>query len=104
VKDIHTAQKMLAALTERGVPLGNVLPLANRCYRRRAILSLEDAKRALGGIHVERIRNDFKSAIQALNYGRSLAQAAPRSILQRDIRDLATKIFESAQSDSRASS
>ncbi|WP_428940327.1 AAA family ATPase [Fontivita pretiosa] len=87
VKDIRIARQMLDALVEWGVPPGNVLPVANRCARRQMI-SLDDASKALGGVRIACVRNDWSAAIAGLNYGQTLAQAAPRSVLRKDLQEL----------------
>ncbi len=94
VKDIRVAKCMLSALTERGVSADRILPLVNRYRKRSRMITLEEAQKALGGISLGRVSNDFPSAMQAANYGHPLAQATPRSALRRDLRELAVKVFQ----------
>ncbi len=94
VKDIRLALSLLSALTERGVSMDRLAPLANRYRKRHTMITLKDAESALGGVTPEVISNDFASAILSMNYGQPLAQAAPRSSLRRDIRNLAAKLSE----------
>ncbi len=96
VKDIRVARAMLLALTDRGVPSDGLLPLANRCQK-HVMVSLEDAQRASGSIPMRRIRNDYPNAVRAMNYGRPLAQTAPRSGMLRDIRELAAELVRVAE-------
>jgi pilus assembly protein CpaE len=96
VKDIRVARAMLLALTDRGVPKDSLLPVANRCQK-HVMVSLEDAQRALGSIPMRRIRNDYPNAVRAMNYGRPLAQTAPRSGMLRDIRELAAELVKVAE-------
>jgi len=91
VKDIRIARQMLDALVEWGVPPGNLLPVANR-YARRQMISLDDASKALGGIRIACVRNDWSAAIAGLNYGQTLAQAAARSVLRKDLQDLLEQV------------
>ena len=91
VKDIRVASQMLQSISERGVSLGNVLPVANRCARRQDI-SLEDAAKALGNVAVGNVRNDYVAALQGLNFGKTLAEASPRSVLRRDVQALLAKV------------
>ncbi len=92
VKDIRVAREMLGALTSRGVSLKNVLPVANR-YAKRQAIGLDEAGKAIGGLNVEPVRNDYDTAINALNFGQTLEQAAPRSIIRRDLQNLLPRIF-----------
>jgi pilus assembly protein CpaE len=94
VKDIRIARSMASALTNRGIPADRITGLANRYRKRGSIIGLNEARAALGGLAVECISNDHRSAIRAVNYGQPLAQAAPRSSLRRDVRLLATKLAE----------
>jgi Flp pilus assembly CpaE family ATPase len=91
VKDLRTAKAMLDALRERGVDSETITPIANR-YAKRQLISLDEAARALGGIEVLPIRNDYAPAIQGLNFGQPLSQAGPRSTLRKDIAELLSKL------------
>jgi pilus assembly protein CpaE len=96
VKDVRMVQAMLVALRERGVAAEHILPLANRSQAKNAMVSMEDAQRVLG-IPVGRLSNDYRAAIQAMNYGQLLREAAPRSDLTRDIAELARKIYKATE-------
>jgi len=37
---------------------------------------------------VRYLRNDYSAALEGINYGKSLAQASPKSPLRRDLLDL----------------
>jgi pilus assembly protein CpaE len=91
VKDIRHARSIMAALAERGVPADRIVPMASRWHRRSPV-SLADACRALSLTTIDRIENDFRSAISAMNYGQPLRKAAPRSGLMRDMRKLALRV------------
>jgi pilus assembly protein CpaE len=92
VKDIRCARTMLAALADRGIAPDSLLPVANRFERRGLSVSLEEAERAMGGRTLKRISNDYRSAIEGINFGVPLNQSARRSLLRRDLRDLATEL------------
>jgi len=94
VKDVRTAQNMLLNLGESGLGFDRVIPLANRCHKRRTMVSFEDAQQALKHPELMKIRNDFRSAIQAMNYGQTLSESAPRSQLYKDIQELAQYIMK----------
>lgn len=93
VKDINRTQQILASLQESGVNMESVVPLASRCDK-KAMVSPQEAQRALGGIPIEKITNDFRSATRAMNYGKPLAQAAPRSELHQDVQRLARQVAD----------
>ena len=88
VKDIRTARAISAALTERGVQSHTLRFVAGR-YTKRGMLSREDAERGLGGLELELVCNDFRSANHSINVGEPLARCAPRSGLRHDIERLA---------------
>ena len=92
VIDIRSTRAILTALTDRRVPQAAVLPVANRYRKRSPMLSLEDARDALGGIAIGRVSNDFSSVVRSINYGQPVAKVAPRSALRNDIRELVTLV------------
>jgi pilus assembly protein CpaE len=89
VKDLRMARAMIDALDDFGVHRHHLVPVANR-YVKRPPISLEDASKVLGGLEIRTLRNDFPAALEGINYGRMLAQAAPRSPLRRDLQALVT--------------
>jgi Flp pilus assembly CpaE family ATPase len=91
VKDVRVAREMLTHLSARGVPAERILPIANRYRKRSRMLTLDEARRALGTPAIP-VTNDFKSAINAVNFGQLLAQAARKSALREDLRKLAQKV------------
>jgi pilus assembly protein CpaE len=89
VTDIHLARASVAALVERGVSRSRLMPLANR-YSRRSPIGLKEAREALGETELTLVSGDFRSTSKSINYGRPLAEVAPRSPARKDIRRLAT--------------
>ena len=102
VKDVRTAQNMILALGERGVEASRLVAVVNRYQNRNAMVRLEDAQKALRGLKLWLIRNDFSSAIRCLNYGQPVAQSAPRSALYHDLRELARHLLERHRSQPNA--
>ncbi len=102
VKDIGVARKMLSDLGRRGVPTDRLVLLANRYRRRHSMITFKEAQNAFGDIPLGHISNDFQGASRCINYGQPLAQAAPRSALRRDIRQLAIELSEAHSSNNRA--
>lgn len=92
VIDIRSTRNILTALTDRRVPAEKILPVANRYRKRSPMLSLEDARDALGGISIGRVSNDFSSVVRSINYGQPVAKVAPRSALRNDIHELVTLV------------
>lgn len=90
VIDVRGARALIRALTGRGVPAERILPVANRIPTRGhgKLLSLDDARDALGGVHVHPVANDYESAIRSVNYGQPLAKVAPKSPMRRDLKEL----------------
>jgi pilus assembly protein CpaE len=91
VKDLRCARSILDALRDRGADPASIIPVANR-YVKRQVISLEEANKALGGVDVLPIRNDYAPAIHGLNFGQMLSEAGPRSSIRRDLQDLVTKL------------
>lgn len=91
VKDIRVTRNIIDALTERGVAVERIKPILNRYRKRRELISIEEAQKALGGIAPECLSNDYDSAIQGNNYGKMLSNSAPRSALRKDFVHLASK-------------
>jgi pilus assembly protein CpaE len=98
VKDLRCARSILDALRDRGCDTASIVPVANR-YVKRQVISLEEATKAIGGVDVLPIRNDYAPAIHGLNFGQTLSEAGPRSSIRRDIQDLVMKL-ESRQAAS----
>jgi hypothetical protein len=90
VKELTGARAILEGLARRDVPGDNVLCLANRYQRRGRMIETEEAEKALGR-PVTCLSNDFAGALRSINYGQPLAQAAPRSVLRRDLQRLAAR-------------
>ena len=93
VKDLRMARAMLDALRGHGIDTGSILPLANR-HAKRQMIGLDDASKALGGVQVLAIRNDYLPAIQGLNYGQPLSESGPRSTLRKDLQELVSQLRE----------
>ena len=100
VKDLATARNMLQALNDRGVSNDSLTVVWNRYHKRHAMLTLEDVRKTLGDVPLTCLSNDYPSAIKGLNYGQPLAEAASRSVLRRELRDLATKYRKQHQETS----
>lgn len=95
VKDIRTVNSMLAALNREAISLDRVKLVVNRYRKRRPMIGLREAQKALDGRPLKCLSNDYDSALQSLNYGNPLAQSAPRSTLRKDISRLAAELCES---------
>lgn len=99
VKDIKVARRLHAALAESGVSAGQLIQLVSRYRAKHAMVTLEEAAKAIGGTAPVCVRNDFRSAIESINYGQPLAQAAPRSAPRSEICELAKRIIKSQTGD-----
>lgn len=94
VKDIRMAKLTFSNLTNRGVPADRIKPVINRYQKRRQMIALGEIQKALSGIPLVLLSNDYASAIRGINYGQPLASAAPRCQLRRDLTRLAAPIVE----------
>lgn len=102
VKDLAMARNMLQTLRDRGVSDDSLTIVVNRYHRRHAMLTLEDARKTLGDVPLTCLSNDYNNAIKGLNFGQPLAEAASRSTLRRELRELATKYRKQCQETSTA--
>lgn len=94
VKDIRVARSMLQALKDRGVPDEKIRPVVNRYRKRHQMITIEEARDALGGVQFDRLSNDHSNATRGINFGKPLAHSAPRCALRKDLAGLATQVFE----------
>ena len=94
VKDIRVTRGLLNALTERGVPQERIKPIMNRYRKRREMIGIEEATKALGGVTPECISNDYASASRGINYGKLLSSTAPRSAIRKDMVQLASQFSD----------
>ncbi len=102
VKDVRASRAMQGALIHHGVMPGSIRHVINRYRSRHSLLSLEEARRALGEGELQLVKNDFSSANESINMGQTLAQCAPRCGARRDIQSLAADV-SSAQGNGRMS-
>lgn len=91
VKDIRVTRDIIQALVDRGVAVERIKPILNRYRKRRELITIEEAQKALGGITPECLSNDYDSAIQGNNFGKLLSNTAPRSALRKDFVHLASQ-------------
>lgn len=92
VLGIRAAKNLMTAMTQSGIPSDQIVPVATRFRKRRTMIGLEEACKALDRPSVPRLSNDFKSAVESINFGKPLSVAAARSGLRHDVRDLAVEI------------
>ncbi len=103
VKDVRLARAMLDWLDVLGISRGHVIPVANR-YARRPPISVNDAAMVLGGgVNVKCLRSDFGAVSEAANFGKTLAQVAPRSPFRKDLLELCASLATSGAAAAAAS-
>ncbi len=94
VKDIIFARGARVAFSERGVPSERLLPVLNRHGSKHSLITLQEAEKSMGGASFFCIANDFRGAVQSVNFGQPLSEAMPRSPARRDVQQLARKVIE----------
>lgn len=92
VKDIQIARDLRQGLLDHGVEPEKLITVVNRYNRRHNMVTVEQAQRALQSNHFELITNDFPAVSRGINYGQPLADAAPRSPVRKDIRQLLARL------------
>ena len=93
VIDIRCARAMLTALLDLRVPRERIAFVLNRYRKRGTMITYEEAQKALDGMTIRKLSNDFEGTLRSINLGQTLSQAAPRSDLRKDLRDLATHVM-----------
>lgn len=97
VKDVTAARSISDGLVSSGVDRDKIRFVINRHRARGSMLTVDEATRALGEITPILLRNDYKHAVSSMNFGKPLAQTAPRSRLRHDIQRLATQMSEALE-------
>lgn len=95
IKDIRYARILQDGLRAGGLTDEHVMLLVNRHRSRHAFITLEEAKRCLGATSITCIENDYKSALRGSDYGKPLAEIAPKSAIRKGMRRLAQSIIDS---------
>jgi len=88
LKDLKFARSIITMFKDLGLSEDKIIPLANRFKKRGALIGIDDGKRALGTGNVRSIRSDWRSAMNCLNNGKTLADIAPRSPMRKDFQKL----------------
>lgn len=96
VKDLTRGRILLNHLRDHGVPADRICPMLNRYHRRNQLIEPEEAQRVLG-LPVQRMSNDYSSAMRSINLAQPLSQAAPRSSLRRELQNLAHSLARSGE-------
>lgn len=86
---LKSARLMIAELRERGAPLERMVAVVCRYRKRGEMIALRDAEQTLRPVPVRTFGNDFATVSAAQNYGKPLAEHAPRARLRRDLQSLA---------------
>jgi pilus assembly protein CpaE len=73
--------------------------VANR-FQKRNPVGLPDAEKALGGMRLLTLSNDFRNVVHGINHGLPLATAAPSSVLRQELRGLAENLVPKDARDS----
>ncbi|MHC4530506.1 MAG: AAA family ATPase [Planctomycetota bacterium] len=93
VKDVKTAELLIAKLRQYGVPSEKMFPLVNRYQLRGPVVPVGEIKKTLNCECIYKVRNDFKRVVKGINCGKPLSESAPRSPARRDMVTIAEKIF-----------
>ena len=92
LKDLKFARSIISMFKALGLSEDKIIPLANRFKKRGPLIGIDDGKRALGTDNVYSIRSDWRNAINCLNNGKTLAEAAPHSGIRKDFQKLINEI------------
>jgi pilus assembly protein CpaE len=96
VVDIRIARSMINALTDQRVPRERISLVVNRFRKRNPQITLEHVENAFPDTHIHKVSNDFESVIRAVNTGKTLSDAAARSDVRKDIKDIAGSLAKDA--------
>jgi len=101
VVHLRMAKNLMTGLSEHGVQPTAIVPIASHYHKRRSVISLQDAQRALFDRPVGSLSDDEANAAAAANYGQPLAECAPRSTLRKEILAFAERLL-AARKDGHA--
>jgi pilus assembly protein CpaE len=97
VKDVNAAKSIADGLFRSGVDREKIRFVINRHRAKGSMLTVDEARKALGGSEPILLRNDYRCAVTSINFGQPLAQASPRSKLRTDIQRLASQMTEALE-------
>lgn len=100
IKDLKFARTMISTLKQAGQG-DKLIPLANRFQKRSRMVAVDSGKQALGTEQMYLIRSDWRSAMNCLNKGKTLAEAAPRSGMRKDLLKLVSRIRKNDNEDAQ---
>jgi pilus assembly protein CpaE len=103
VMGIKAARELMSALVGQGCSGELLTPVIARykkpgMIKTGVLISYEEACKALGRPSLGKIENDFGPAVESINFGKPLSQAAPRSIIRKAIGTLATQVHQAHSS------
>jgi pilus assembly protein CpaE len=94
VVGIRAVRDLMSALVGQGCSGELLTPVMMRYRKRGAMISYEEACKALSRPSLGRIENDFETAVESINFGKPLSQTAPRSGLRKAIASCATQVHQ----------
>ncbi|MHC5184387.1 MAG: AAA family ATPase [Planctomycetota bacterium] len=97
VKDLKFAHSIISMFKDLGLSQDKIIPLANRFAKRGSLIPIDDGRRALGTENICSIRSDWRNAVNCLNTGKTLADAAPKSGIRKDFLKLIDQIQSHSQ-------
>ena len=92
---LRSSRRILTQLTDRLVDRGRLQVVVNRYHKRNSMVSLKDAAQALSEFELHALPNDYSNAIRSINFGKPLAEIAPRSALRKSLHALAEATLQS---------
>ncbi len=101
VKDVTIAKALLSAVANHRITADQITVVINRYSRRHAMISLDEARRALGNPEIVPIGNDYRSALKCVNHGRLLSDSSPRSALRHQLRQLGQQLWSNSAAKRR---
>ncbi len=98
VKQLRVAKHIYTGLLERHIATERIVPLIVKCRGRSETIKLPEIQEAIGCTHVVQLAFDPVAADACINFGRTLADEAPRSVL----RTAMTKLAETTRGSVRS--
>jgi pilus assembly protein CpaE len=94
VVGIRAVRELIGALVGQGCSGELLTPVLMRHRKRGAMISYEEACKALSRGSLGRIENDYTPAVESINYGKPLSQTAPRSVVRKAVAELANQVHQ----------
>ncbi|UCG81741.1 MAG: hypothetical protein JSV60_05570, partial [Desulfobacterales bacterium] len=91
---LSNTNKLLRSFDDLGYPPRQKIHVIINRYLRDADISMEDAETAIDHKIFQRIVNDYRATISAINKGQALVRLEPKAAISKDFKELASTFLQ----------